>query len=968
MLRFLYILSLFFSINNAAAQQFNFTNIGTSKGLPSSECYGMMQDSKGYLWVRTLNGLCKFDGKKFKVFTKKEGLKSNAIYAICEDKKSRIWFATSSSHIGYIYNDSIYYLPSSEAFAKENGYGQKVFYQLVLDKDFNLFVSSHERAYKFISKDDYKTYQLFTQNECYLKIVEINKQPFCIPDTISKMRVLEKKDFELLVFGNTLNLKWNEIILKQGIIRMTYPCKDRNGNVFFHFSNRIYFLSKKGVFKEFEFENLVYHIFIDKENNLWIGLNSKGLLMFPNADLEKEPKQLLDEETISGITQDFEGGIWVSSLNRGLFYCKNLFNENFINNENFNYKPEMLKIIDSNLFISDYKSGILKFEIPTQHILSKKIQVENAQIGILDIDKLPEGYLLSGRNSLYKVDHHFNFLERILWNKKLNLSAGAYNTIITSDKKVIGISKNYLTNYTNSYWYHLPSFGNDIIEFQKNIFVATKNGLLQFDDLLKDKFKKIINDENVIKLLLLNNSLLVICRDGKVISIDDKSKQRNYYFGNVSINDACIVHQNMIYCASNAGIYFLDLSTGKVSLFNTNDGILDNEIFKIATYQNYAFYSTINGIGRFNIDKVKNNLAAPKIVLDKAHANGNDVFKVSHTYPYNSSFAFQFDLISFKDDAPSKLIYKLEGYNKDWNTNESGEINYTNLTNGEYKLLVYVKNSSGIKSNLITIPFTVDLPFFKTTWFFSIIIIIIILLSYVIYKITYHFINKREVNKTKINKMLAEYQLIGLKAQMNPHFIFNCLNSIQKYVLDHDSKQAYTYMAKFSKLIRYVLDISDKTFVALSDELELVKIYAELEQLRFSKKFDFIIDIEESIKIDEVMIPSMLIQPYLENAIWHGIMNLPEDTEGVVKIKVNNEDDNLEIIIEDNGIGRAKAKLIKQKTHQSKGLSINEKRIEAINYLLKFNNASVEIIDLFDPNNIAIGTKVVIKLPIKYDE
>jgi LytS/YehU family sensor histidine kinase len=216
--------------------------------------------------------------------------------------------------------------------------------------------------------------------------------------------------------------------------------------------------------------------------------------------------------------------------------------------------------------------------------------------------------------------------------------------------------------------------------------------------------------------------------------------------------------------------------------------------------------------------------------------------------------------------------------------------------------------------------------------------------------------------------MLAEYQLIGLKAQMNPHFIFNCLNSIQKYVLDHDSKQAYTYMAKFSKLIRYVLDISDKTFVALSDELELVKIYAELEQLRFSKKFDFIIDIEESIKIDEVMIPSMLIQPYLENAIWHGIMNLPEDTEGVVKIKVNNEDDNLEIIIEDNGIGRAKAKLIKQKTHQSKGLSINEKRIEAINYLLKFNNASVEIIDLFDPNNIAIGTKVVIKLPIKYDE
>jgi hypothetical protein len=962
------ILSLLLSINFVYAQQYNFSNVGTNKGLPSSECYGMMQDSKGYMWIRTLNGLCKFDGKKFKIFTKKEGLKSNAIYVLHEDKKQRIWFATASSHIGYIYNDSIYYLPSSEAFAKENGYGQKVFYQIVTDENLNVLVSSHERAYKFNANTQYKTYDLYTQNEYYIKMVEINKQVFCIPDTVSKLRVLEKREFKLLVFGKLVQLFWDETTIKQGVIRMTYPCKDAKGNVFFHFNSRIYFLNQKGELKEYSFESLIYHIFIDKENNLWIGLNSRGLLMFPDADISKEPKHMLEEETVSGITQDFEGGIWVSTLNKGLFYCKNLFNENLINDSRFNYKPEMLKIIDSALYISDFKSGIVKLDIPKNEIFSKKMSFDKAQIGILDIDKVDDGYILSGRNSLYKLNNQFNFIERIVWDKKLNLSAGSYNTILTSNKQVIGISKNYLTNYTNNFWYKLPSFGNDILEVDENIFVATKNGLLLFDDKLPDKFKVIISNENVIKLLLIDHKLFTFCKDGKVFKFDDKLNSKMYNLGNVSLNDACYSDVNTVILASNTGIYFLNLIDGKIKLLNTSDGILDNEVFKIATYNNLAYYSTNYGIGRFSLNKVKNNLIAPKIVLAMAKSNESNGFSSEIKYPYNSNFTFKFDIITFKDDAPLKLTYKLEGYNNDWNSNESGEVTYTNLTDGKYSLLVYATNSVGVRSRILHLPLLIERPFFRTTWFILLLVTFIALLAYVIYKITYYFINKREVNKTKVNKLLAEYQLMGLKAQMNPHFIFNCLNSIQKYVLEHDTKQAYTYMAKFSKLIRFVLDISDKTFVALSDELELVKIYVELEQLRFDKKFEFAIELNENIEPDEVVVPSLLIQPYLENAIWHGIMNLPANKNGTVKIIVKAVNDYIEIIIIDNGIGRNKAKILSQKSHQSKGLSINQKRIEAINYLLKTHNATIELIDMYEENGDPKGTKVIIKLPLKYDE
>jgi sensor histidine kinase YesM len=966
--KFVIILSLIFSINFVFAQQFNFTNVGTSKGLPSSECYGMMQDSKGYMWIRTLNGLCKFDGKKFKIFTKKEGLKSNAIYVINEDKKQRIWFATSSSHIGYIYNDSIYYLPSSEAFAKENGYGQKVFYQIAIDEKFNVLVSSHERAYKFNADTEYKTYDLYTQNDYYINIVEINKQPFCIPDTVSKLRELQKRQFKFSVFGHQLELFWDETTIRQGIIRMTYPCKDNKGNVFFHFNNRLYFLNRLGALKEYTFENLIYHVFIDKENNLWIGLNSRGLLMFPDANINLEPKRMLEEETVSGINQDFEGGLWVSTLNKGLFYCKNLFNENLVNDTRFNYKPEMLKIIEGKMFISDFKSGIVKLDIPKSTVFYKKMSIDKTQIGILDIDKVSDGFILSGRNCLYKLDNDFNFKEKILWDKKLNLSAGSYNTIVTSKKQIIGISKNYFTNYTDNFWYKLPSFGNDILEVDENIFVATKNGLMLFDEKLKDKFKVLIRNENIIKLLLIDHNLFAFCRDGKVFKFDNQLKSKKYNLGNVSINDACYSDVNTLILASNTGIYFLNLLDGKIKLLNTSDGILDNEVFKIAIFNNMAYYSTNYGIGRFALDKVKNNLIAPKIFLASAKSNENKGFNPSFIYPYNSSFTFNFDIITFKDGGPLKLTYKLAGYNKEWNSNESGEVTYTNLTDGTYSLLVYATNSAGVKSKVMQLPILIEKPFFKSAWFLLLLIAMLVLLAYVIYKITYHFINKREVNKTKVNKLLAEYQLMGLKAQMNPHFIFNCLNSIQKYVLEHDTKQAYTYMAKFSKLIRFVLDISDKTFVALSDELELVKIYVELEQLRFDKKFEFVIELNENIEPDEIVVPSLLIQPYLENAIWHGIMNLPDHTKGEVKIKASIINQHIEIEIKDNGIGRKRAKMLTQKNHQSKGMSINQKRIEAINYLLKTHNATIEIVDMLDADGEALGTKVIIKLPLKYDE
>ena len=961
---FYFLLLLLSSIS--IAQQYNFTHLSTNKGLPSSECYGLIQDSKGYMWIRTLNGLCKYDGNHIKIFTKKEGLKTNATYALYEDKKGRIWFSNSSSHIGYILNDVVCYLKCSEKLAKENGFGQKIFYKIMLDKNENVYIASHERSYIIYSKNDFVNYKLIPQNEYTLKFEKIDNQIFCIPDTTSKVQPLSQINFTLSAFGKEFNIDWQLQTIKQGVIRITYPCVDTSGTLFFNLNQRLFYLEKNGEFKSLNFDNLVYHIFIDKNNNLWLGLNGGGLLFYSNCDLTKEPRRFLEKESISGIVQDFEGGIWASSLNNGIFYCKNLYNENLISSNLFNFKPEMLNTIDSNLFLSDINNNLIVYNLINKHTVKKKIKY--GYTGIIDIDKTPNGYILSGRNRLSIFNNDFEFKNWIFSNKKYKLSSGSYNTIVTENNEVWGISKNDIINYNTGISYKINSFGNDILSFKNVIYVATKNELLLFNSFEPVQFSTLITGENILKLLLFNDKIIALCKDGKVYTIINNEVSKILDVPNASFSDACIADSNKFLIATNQGIFILNLLNNKFSIVNTSEGILDNEVFKITSYQNKAYYSTIYGIGIVEINKLGKNIYAPKIIASYLHVDNNKTFKNYEKYNYNSSINLKFDVISFKDNEHLKIFYYLEGFDHQWRSNGNGEINYINLPNGNYTLKVYGENSNGHKSNILSYNFTIDLPFFKTWWFILTSILFIVFIGYLVYRISYYYINKREVNKTKINKMLAEYQLMGLKAQMNPHFIFNCLNSIQKYVLEHDSKQAYTYMAKFSKLIRFVLDISDKTFVALSDEIDLVKLYVELEQLRFDKKFEFCVDIHDNVKIDDVMIPSLLIQPYLENAIWHGIMNLDQNQKGEIKISVVAYKNDIIITISDNGVGREKAKMLSLNSHQSKGLSINEKRIEAINYLLKSRNATIEIIDLYAENNQPKGTKVIIKLPLKYDE
>lgn len=223
---------------------------------------------------------------------------------------------------------------------------------------------------------------------------------------------------------------------------------------------------------------------------------------------------------------------------------------------------------------------------------------------------------------------------------------------------------------------------------------------------------------------------------------------------------------------------------------------------------------------------------------------------------------------------------------------------------------------------------------------------------------------EKEIMLLEINKMLAESQLMALRAQMNPHFVFNCLNSIQECIVTQKYDEASKYLNKFSKLFRMVLNNSGKKLVTVEEEREVLALYLELERMRFENSFCYNIIVDETLEADQISLPSMLVQPYVENALWHGLMHKNGERKLTIEFKRISE----EIFIcrvEDNGIGRKKSfelkeKNSKSKRHESKGLGISQDRIELLQR--QGNHANLVITDKYDTSGDAIGTLVEIEL------
>ncbi|MEZ4758086.1 MAG: histidine kinase [Flavobacteriales bacterium] len=312
-----------------------------------------------------------------------------------------------------------------------------------------------------------------------------------------------------------------------------------------------------------------------------------------------------------------------------------------------------------------------------------------------------------------------------------------------------------------------------------------------------------------------------------------------------------------------------------------------------------------------------------------------------------------------------RLMYELHPFSGGWtDAGPDRTAVFTNVPGGDYSFRARAVASDGSLLGEITLPLVIVPPYWETWWFRSAVVLAALALVYAFYRIRINAIRKEASLTTAFNKRLADVELTALRAQMNPHFLFNALNSIRHHVLNSRPDQADKYLSKFARLIRLILDHSDQRRVTLSDELQALRLYLELEASRFDDKFSFHIHVDPSIDVDSTMIPPMLIQPYLENAIWHGLMQ--KDAGGELSLRIGREGQRLRIEVEDDGIGRAKAAEIKSRSalkKRSMGMSITQQRLAMIEKQQGIR-CDVQVEDLVLSDGEPGGTRITLMIPL----
>lgn len=440
----------------------------------------------------------------------------------------------------------------------------------------------------------------------------------------------------------------------------------------------------------------------------------------------------------------------------------------------------------------------------------------------------------------------------------------------------------------------------------------------------------------------------------------------NLHYGVVTDNEG------NIWMAGNRGLARYHPIDSSLRSFDAYDGVLQsnhkvNSFFKSSSGE--LFFGGEDGFNHFY----------PMAIRDIQNPFGVQVSRVEFPdmhwvpgsnplprLPYHSNHVtFHFLTTDFMLAPYMQYRYRLAGFDTGWV--EAGRqrlARYTNLAAGNYAFAV---EASADGKKWVAAPYTITFSIRKAwwqTWYFR--ISALVLAAGIVYGIFYarlQKMRKQDALNTAFEQKMAKVQMNLLRAQMNPHFIYNSLNSINSFILKNDRQNASGYLTKFSRLMRLILENSRSEWVTLENELKAIELYIQLEALRFNYQFSYSIEVDEALNPDGIVLPPMLLQPYIENAIWHGLM-YREQPGGHLEIKVSEIQNKLSILIQDNGIGRKAAEEMKSKTangQRSFGLKITDERLQMVNQ--NYNvHAYASIIDKYDNNGMGIGTEVTLTL------
>jgi anti-sigma regulatory factor (Ser/Thr protein kinase) len=943
----LFILCYFFITLGIYAQGYNHYSI--EQGLPANRTYKILQDNEGFIWIATDKGLSKFDGETFKNLTIASGLPSNDIWDIILTKDNKLWYFTRSNQIGYIINDTIYKFrttknellyPNNISANREevifnsfngnyklnNGYWQKI--SNVSDKKSkaSFFSILHHKAH-------YVVRELFNkpQQQQTIHIKDINK------NNLLSFEIKARDRSEIKYKGQ----------INDSLIVFQKP----NAIIFVNLNNlKKYTIVDSSLFKK---NNFIRIIATDNDvqisgQNFWAQLSHDyklhNLIFFPK------------EISITTVYKDHYGNYWGTTNANGIYF----FPKNSLSSKTYlkNKPVQFMKLIQNKLFAGILNEGIYKYNEKRNEFLP----------------------LFKDRDFFYDIfylddDNFAVFANTSTFVKK----KGKLTTYFRAGQKILPYHSMFLL--TNSKYI---SLFDQNLQFIKNYPIEGANSLCQY----KNGFVagtplglfKVTND-SISKVEILNKSVLPILslqtiNQSLLIGTDGFGAylwQNGQKFIFIPETKDLIVHDifidnNDVWLATQKGVLNFRYKPNEKLLefheiLRKPDGLISDHVDHVVIKDNKVFSSNYSGIAA--VDKKEKNIFPPPKIYFKSIKYGSKSLLSNHEvfYNKNNNLTVNFGLIDYSGQEHNQTYYQLLPLQKDWQNANVKSINFNSLPPGDYTFKVKAVNSY-LQNNIKEFGFSILPLWWQTTWAKALFVFIFLASIFFIGLYTRRKELKKQRDKLMAQKQMAEFELHALRSQMNPHFVFNSLNAIQYYINDENYDKSETYLVKFSRLIRMIFEFSRKKTISLRQEIDLLTSYLNLEKMRFGDRFNFCFNIDPKLNIDHIEIPTLLLQPIVENAVNHGIFH--KKSKGTICLDFKYIDpQTFEVTIKDDGVGIEKSKQINLqslKKHRSRSTEILKDRIKLLNLSEKWQ-ITYNLQDNTNNNQTTYNT--IVKLKIK---
>jgi ligand-binding sensor domain-containing protein len=992
----------------------SFTHLTREKGLSNTNIISMLRDSRGFVWMASLNGLNRFDGTNVKIYKPfNSNIKGNYINKLIEDKNGIMWLGTNEglSYYDRLKDDFIHF-PGP---IKNKTYGALPNF---IDKDGLVWVlitqTDGTALYTFNPKT--KEYNLISKNQPkFLADMPLNQNR-----AVAYIYSSNGKGIQKLSLGDNKVIKTESFLNgKNGLPNL----ENVNSHFFVENDSTIWLTNSTHGLSKFNPKNFKYTSYLYFQNKKLFALNSivpygnylficgnDGIFIFDktsNSFVQNLPHSPFNSQSIAAN--------WVEYLY--IDRSDNLFCSLFGNGVDFtNLKKQKAE----NIFPVETASSIGLTSNAVYRILKKgdNILLKMQQGGTVEIDK--NGTIIGEvRNSgqpifvdekqRYWTTQNSEKNKLLIFNKNLKLEKS--------------IDPRPLFN-----WFSFYGQGVDL--GSDKYLISNVDGIFEYAE-NKAEWTSVLNQTQIGKPI----NTFHYEKSNKLVFVSSNWWNQFHIFENkankwalkyklkFNFNVFCIKpaqKPNYIWLGTDKGLVSFNFKSLKYSIVSEKDGLPDDAIGDIIEEKNGDYWLNSNkGIAYFN--KAKNSFREFTSIdgADSKDYNGNQNFKLADssvifggnngvtrilgnlpstqtvgsiptleftnltanekpvkTPKYigestsielqadQNSFAINFVAIDYTQPSSLRLKYRLVGIDKEWILSKNpAEARYSEVKEGNYNFEVQVFDQNNAKVANKNLEIRLLAPFYRTSWFRILMAAILVSVAYFFFKLRSDQIRNESEKKEQIRRIRAESEINALRSQMNPHFIFNCLNTVDSYILLNKTDEASKFLNKFSKLVRMILENSRQDFIPLQQDLRALELYIDLEKVRSNPSFESSIDIDPACNESTFYIPSTIIQPFVENAILHGLRHKTNGT-AKLKLQIKKEGQSIAIHLIDNGIGReASAKINKEKIRDktSVGVDITQERINKLNELYP-GKASLTVIDIIE--NKEMGTHVHICLPL----